>query len=54
MRVIIEDVDEDRDEKILLLKTAATDPLFLSDIAEIDSDFGYAEPDHIKTCFPRG
>ncbi len=43
VRVIIEDVDEDRDEKISLLKKAATDPMFLSDIAEIDSDFGYAD-----------
>ena len=43
VRVIIEDVDEDRDEKISLLKKAATDPMFLSDITEIDSDFGYAD-----------
>ena len=45
VRVIIEDVDEDRDEKISLLKKSATDPLFLSDISEIDSDFRYADND---------
>ena len=39
VRVIIEDIDEDRDVKIALLKKAATDPLFLADIAETISDF---------------
>ena len=43
VRVTIEDVDENRDEKIFLLKKAANDPIFLSDIAEIDSDFGYSD-----------
>ena len=39
VRVIIEDIDENRDVKIAMLKKASTDPLFLSDIAEIVSDF---------------
>jgi hypothetical protein len=39
VRVIIEDIDENRDVKIALLKKASTDPLFLSDIAETGSDF---------------
>ena len=39
VRVIIEDIDENRDVKIALLKKASTDPLFLSDIAETLSDF---------------
>ena len=39
VRVIIEDIDENRDIKIALLKKASTDPLFLSDIAETVSDF---------------
>ncbi len=43
VRVIIEDVDEDRDEKISLLKKSATDPIFHSDISEIESDFRYAD-----------
>jgi hypothetical protein len=43
VRVTIEDVDENRDEKISLLKKAASDPIFLSDIAEIDSDFRYSD-----------
>lgn len=39
VRVIIEDIDENRDAKIALLKKAVTDPLFLSDMVEITSDF---------------
>jgi len=43
VRVTIEDIDENRDEKISLLKRAANDPIFLSDIAEVDSDFSYSD-----------
>lgn len=32
VRVIVEDIDEDRDEKIKLLRKASKDPLFLSDL----------------------
>lgn len=39
VRVIVEDIDEDRDEKIRLLRKASKDPLFLSDIDEISIDF---------------
>ena len=39
VRVIIEDIDENRDAKIEMLKKASTDPIFLSDIDEISSDF---------------
>ena len=39
VRVIIEDIDEIRDIKIEMLKKASVDPLFLSDIIDIDSDF---------------
>jgi hypothetical protein len=39
VKVIIEDVDETRNEKIKLLKKASVDPLFLSDINEVTSDF---------------
>jgi len=41
--VTIEDIDENRNEKISLLKRAAIDPMFLSDIAEIDYDFRYSD-----------
>jgi len=43
VKVTIEDIEEDRDEKISLLKKAASDPIFLSDIAEIDSDFLHSD-----------
>jgi hypothetical protein len=39
VRVIIEDIDENRNVKIAMLKKASTDPLFLSDITETVSDF---------------
>lgn len=39
VKVIIEDVDDSRQEKIKLLKKASNDPLFLSDISETTSDF---------------
>lgn len=40
VKIIIEDIDENRDLKIAMLKKASTDPLFLSDVAETVSDFG--------------
>ena len=39
VKVIIEDVDEDREAKIALLRQAATDPLFLADMEEVNKDF---------------
>jgi hypothetical protein len=39
VKVIIEDVDDSRQEKIKLLRNASRDPLFLSDINEVNSDF---------------
>lgn len=39
VKVIIEDVDDLKQEKIELLKKASKDPLFLSDINEVTSDF---------------
>ena len=39
VRVIVEDIDENRYEKIKLLQNASKDPLFLSDVDEIYSDF---------------
>ena len=39
VKVIIEDVDDSRQEKIQLLRKASKDPLFLSDISEVNSDF---------------
>lgn len=39
VKVIIEDVDDVRQDKIELLKKASKDPLFLSDINEVSSDF---------------
>jgi len=39
VKVTIEDVDESRQEKINLLKKASNDPLFISDVNEVNSDF---------------
>jgi hypothetical protein len=43
VRVTIADIDEQRDEKIALLKKASTDPLFLADVVEIVSDFEHSD-----------
>ena len=43
VKVIIEEVDESRQEKLELLKKAKKDPLFLSDINDINSDFEYSD-----------
>jgi hypothetical protein len=37
--VLIDDQIDSRDQKLALLKDALKDPLFLSDISEINSDF---------------
>ena len=37
--VIIEDIDDEQEDKINLLKKASKDPLFLADINEISADF---------------
>ena len=39
VRIIIEDVDDDRNAKLDLLRKASKDPLFLSDIKEVKYDF---------------
>ena len=39
VKVIIEDIDDSRQEKIKLLSKASKDPLFPSDIDEVNSDF---------------
>ena len=38
--VTVDDSISTNDEKLLLLKNAASDPLFLADIKEIGNDFG--------------
>ena len=43
VRVIIEDIDEDNKSKLESLKRAAKDPLFLSDVQEIQDDFQYSD-----------
>ncbi|MCF8234486.1 MAG: hypothetical protein K9G67_05635 [Bacteroidales bacterium] len=43
VKVIIEDIDESRKEKIRMLEKASNDPLFLSDIEEITTDFKHSD-----------
>jgi len=43
VRVIIEDIDVSRKEKVELLAKALKDPLFLVDINEIADDFQYPD-----------
>jgi len=46
VRVIIEDIDEEIDTRILQLKKASKDPLFLADINEVTSDFMNIDKEH--------
>jgi hypothetical protein len=39
VKVIVEEISESRQESLKLLRNASKDPLFLSDINEITSDF---------------
>jgi len=43
VRVIIENLDEDREAKIEMLRKSSSDPLFLADIEETVSDFEYSD-----------
>lgn len=43
VRVIIEEVENERSKKIQLLKKALTDPLFNADLEEIRNDFQYSD-----------
>lgn len=45
--VIVEDIEESQLDKYLLMKKAATDILFLSDIQEISSDFKNIDSENI-------
>jgi len=47
VRITIEDVDDDRNAKLDLLKKASKDPLFLSDIQEVKDDFQYSDREAI-------
>ena len=47
VRVIVEEVENERSKKIKLLKKASTDPLFNSDIEEIKNDFRYSDKEAI-------
>lgn len=39
VKVVIDEVDEDREAKVALLRKAATDKLFLADMEEVSRDF---------------
>jgi hypothetical protein len=44
--VTIDDV-VDTNAKLLLVKQAATDPLFLADVAEVGNDFDHSDNEHL-------
>lgn len=46
VRVTIEDIDEEIDTRIIHLKKASMDPLFLADIEEVSSDFMNIDKEH--------
>ncbi len=47
VRVIIEDVETERNKKIQLLKKASSDPLFNADVEEIKEDFRFPDKEAI-------
>jgi hypothetical protein len=47
VRVIVEEVETNRDKKIRLLKKAISDPLFNSDIEDIKQDFLFSDKEVI-------
>jgi len=47
VRVIVEDIEDDRNQKIELLKKAAKDPIFLTDIDEVASDFRISDNEQL-------
>jgi hypothetical protein len=47
VRVIVEEVENERSKKIQLLKKASTDPLFNSDIEDVKKDFRFSDREAI-------
>ncbi len=45
--VIVEDIKRSYEDKCTLMKEAANDPLYLSDIKEVTNDFKYADLENI-------
>ncbi|QBN19645.1 hypothetical protein [Flavobacterium nackdongense] len=45
--VIVEDIEEAQLDKIILMKKAATDSLFLSDIQELSADFKNIDAENV-------
>jgi len=41
--VTVDEITETRESKLLLLKQAATDPSFLSDVKEVSDDFDHLD-----------
>lgn len=47
VRVIVEELESKREQKLKLLKKAVTDPLFNADIEEIKEDFRFTDKEVI-------
>jgi hypothetical protein len=45
--VTIDDVADSNAAKLLMLKQAATDPLFLSDVEEVSNDFDLVDSENV-------
>ena len=46
--VTIDDVSDSHSSKLLLLKQAATDPLFLSDVESVSNDFDHIDREDLR------
>lgn len=43
VKITIEDVDDEKTKKLELLKKASSDPIFNSDVSEVENDFHYSD-----------
>lgn len=47
VRVKIEELETDRDQKLRLLKMAVTDPMFNADVEEMSEDFRFSDKETV-------
>ena len=47
VRVIVEELESEREQKLKLLRKAVTDPMFNADIKEIKEDFHFSDKEVI-------
>ncbi|HBX49565.1 MAG: hypothetical protein A2275_11570 [Bacteroidetes bacterium RIFOXYA12_FULL_35_11] len=44
--VVVENTDDEKEKKLLLIQQAAKDPLFMTDISEVNEDFKHIDKEN--------